>query len=131
MMASNVYITDSDWHDTYNRIAMGTALPVKVEDNVWIGDSAIVCKGVCLGRNSIVGAGAVVTKSIPENTIAAGNPAKIVKTLDPSEIIIGREQWFSDPKQLSKDLDRIDREMLRGNSLFHWIRYLLFPRRND
>ena len=131
MMASNVYITDSDWHDTYNRLAMGTALPVKIEDNVWIGDSAIVCKGVCLGRNSIVGAGAVVTKSIPENTIAAGNPAKIVKTLNPSEIIIGREQWFSDPKQLSKDLDRIDRDMLRGNSLFHWIRYLLFPHRND
>ena len=70
------------------------------------------------------------TISLP-GAVAAGNPAKIVKTLNPSEIIIGREQWFSDPKQLSKDLDRIDREMLRGNSLFHWIRYLLFPRRND
>lgn len=131
MMASNVYITDSDWHDTYNRIAMGTASPVAVQDNVWIGDGAIICKGVCLGRNSIVGAGAVVTKSIPENTIAAGNPAKVVKRLDPSEIIVGREQWFSDPKQLSKDLDQIDRKMLRGNSLLHWIRHMLFPRQND
>jgi acetyltransferase-like isoleucine patch superfamily enzyme len=131
MMASNVYITDADWHDTYNRTAMGVALPVKIEDNVWIGDSVIICKGVCLGRNSIVGAGAVVTKSIPENTIAAGNPAKIVKRLNPSEIIIGREQWFSDPKQLAKDLDRIDREMLRGNNLFHWIRHLLFPLNRD
>lgn len=131
MMASNVYITDSDWHDTYNRIAMGVSLPVSIEDNVWIGDSALVCKGVTVGKNSIVGAGAVVTKSIPPNTISAGNPAKIVKTLNPAERITGRAQWFSDPEQLSKDLDRIDREMLRGNSFFHWIRHLLFPHRND
>lgn len=131
MMASNVYITDSDWHDTYNRIAMGEALPVRIEENVWIGDSAIVCKGVTVGKNSIVGAGAVVTKTIPPNTISAGNPAKIVKTLDPAEPVTGRSQWFSDPRQLSTDLDRIDREMLRGNSFLHWIRHLLFPRRNE
>jgi len=131
MMASNVYITDSDWHDTYNRLAMGGKHPVCIEEDVWIGDSAIVCKGVTVGKNSIIGAGAVVTKSVPPNTISAGNPAKIVKTLNPAERITGRSQWFSDPEQLSMDLDTIDRERLRGNTLFHWIRHLLFPRRND
>ncbi len=131
MMASNVYITDSDWHDTYNRLAMGISLPVHIEDNVWIGDGALICKGVTVGKNSIVGAGAVVTKSIPSNTISAGNPAKIVKTLDSAQGITGRAQWFTDPKQLSEDLDRIDREMLRGNSFLHWIRHILYPRQSD
>ena len=50
----------------------------------WIGDSAII-KGVTIGKNSIIGAGAVVTKDVPPNSIFAGNPAKLVKTLDDVE----------------------------------------------
>jgi acetyltransferase-like isoleucine patch superfamily enzyme len=53
-------ITDSDWHDVYNRISIGKTAPIKIEDNVWIGDSVIVCKGVSIGENSIIGADAVV-----------------------------------------------------------------------
>ena len=60
MIASNAYITDSDWHDIYNRISIGKTAPIRIENNVWIGDSAIVCKGVTIGENSIIGAGAVV-----------------------------------------------------------------------
>ncbi len=54
-------------------------LDVVVEDDVWIGSRVIILKGVTIGRGSIVGAGAVVTKSIPPYSIVAGNPAKIVK----------------------------------------------------
>ena len=54
--------------------------PVKIGDNVWIGMNAVILKGVTIGDNSIVAAGAVVTKRIPANTIVAGNPAAVVKT---------------------------------------------------
>ncbi len=127
MLASGVYITDSDWHDIYNRAAIGKSAPVRIEKNVWIGDSAIICKGVSIGENSIVGAGAVVVNDIPANAIAAGNPARIVKKLDPGEKIIPRAQWFSDPAKLSSDLDRFDRALLKDNSTLHWLRNLIHP----
>ena len=56
--------------------------PVKIGDNVWIGMNAVVLKGVTIGENSVVAAGAVVTKSIPPNTIVAGNPATAVKKFE-------------------------------------------------
>jgi len=131
MIANNAYITDCDWHDIYNRIIMGKTAPVRIENNVWIGDSAIVCKGVTIGENSIVGAGAVVVDSIPANCVAAGNPAKIVKQLDVGETFTTRAQFFSEPDKLVQGFDQIDKELLRKNSLLHWLRYLLFPSRGD
>jgi len=131
MLASSVYITDADWHDVYNRIAIGKSAPVRIEENVWIGDSAIVCKGVRIGRNSVIGAGAVVVNDVPPNTVAAGNPAKAVKELDPREQMTTRADFYADPAKLFKDLDQFDREMLRSNSLLGWLRYLLFPAKGD
>lgn len=58
------------------------AAPIIVRDNVFIGMRAIILKGVEIGENSIVGAGAVVTKSVPPNSIVGGNPAKIISTTD-------------------------------------------------
>lgn len=131
MIASGVYITDCDWHDVYNRIATGKTAPVCIRENVWIGDRAIVCKGVTVGENSIVGAGAVVVHDIPPDTIAAGNPAKPVKRLDRSEKMVKRSQWFADPERLSKEIDRLDREMLDGNTLLGWLRYLVAPKHGE
>ncbi|AOY60334.1 MULTISPECIES: acyltransferase [Desulfococcus] len=131
MFASGVYITDSDWHGIYNRAAMGTGAPVVIEENAWIGDQAIICKGVTVGQNSIVGAGAVVTRDVPPNVVAAGNPARVVKTLDADEKMVTRSQWLSDPAKISRDFDRIDRDLLRDNTFSGWIRYLLFPKRKD
>jgi maltose O-acetyltransferase len=53
--------------------------PVIIEDDVWIGARAIVLPGVQIGRSSIIGAGAVVTKSVPAFSLAAGNPARVVR----------------------------------------------------
>jgi acetyltransferase-like isoleucine patch superfamily enzyme len=131
MIASHAYITDCDWHDVYDRVSMGKSDPIRIEPNVWIGDSAIICKGVHLGTNSIVGAGAVVVDDIPANTIAAGNPARVVKTLDPQRPITTRKDWYADPASLFSDIERLDKEMLRGNTLRRWIRSLLFPSRGD
>jgi acetyltransferase-like isoleucine patch superfamily enzyme len=56
--------------------------PVIIEDNVWIGINCIILKGVKIGKNSAIAAGSVVTRSIPANCLAAGNPARVVKTFD-------------------------------------------------
>lgn len=55
--------------------------PVVIEDNVFIGARSIILKGVTIGENSIVGAGSVVTRSIPSNQIWGGNPAKFIRNL--------------------------------------------------
>lgn len=54
--------------------------PIIIGENVWIGENVRICKGVSIGNNAVIGACSVVTKDVPENAIAAGNPAKIVKT---------------------------------------------------
>jgi acetyltransferase-like isoleucine patch superfamily enzyme len=58
-----------------------TSKPVIVDDNVWIGESVVVLAGVKIGRCSIIGANVVVTKDVPPYTIAAGNPAEIIKKI--------------------------------------------------
>jgi len=59
-----------------------TGAPVVIEDNVWIGANVTVMPGVTIGRHSVVGAGSVVTRDVPPDTIVAGVPAKVVRKLD-------------------------------------------------
>ncbi|MCP4749323.1 MAG: acyltransferase [Proteobacteria bacterium] len=134
MMANGSYITDADWHGIYDRLLpVGQTAPVVLKENVWIGDCATVCKGVTIGENSIVGAGAVVTSDVPPNSVAAGNPARVVKTLDPDANggFVKREKMFADADQLFKYMDDFDRNNLKSNSTFGWLRTILFPRRGD
>ncbi len=100
LISWNVGIADSDFHplapaqriidahalapffkDRPPRPPIRTA-PVIISDNVWIGMNAVILKGVTIGENSVVAAGAVVTKSVPPNVVVAGNPAVITKQLD-------------------------------------------------
>ena len=62
------------------------ARPVVLRDNVWIGFDAIILPGVTIGEGSIVGARSVVTHDVPPYTIAAGNPARVIRALAPSEV---------------------------------------------
>lgn len=55
---------------------------ITIEDNVFIGARSLIMPGVTVGKNSIVAAGSIVTKSVPESSIVAGNPAKVISTLD-------------------------------------------------
>lgn len=74
---ANTMITDTDWHTDDPRT--GEDMPVIIDDNVWLGYGVKVLKGVHIGENTLIGACSVVTKDIPANVIAAGNPCKIIK----------------------------------------------------
>ena len=100
LISWNVGVADSDFHplEPAQRLIDAQALapyfknrplrpklktaPVKIADNVWIGMNAIILKGVTIGENSVVAAGSVVTKSVPPNTVVAGNPAVVVKQFE-------------------------------------------------
>ncbi len=59
------------------------ARPIAIGDNVWLGSGAIVLPGVTIGDNTVVGAGAVVTRDLPANVVAVGNPARVIRTIEP------------------------------------------------
>lgn len=63
------------------RAKVEAAKPIAIGDNVWLGGGVIVCPGVSIGENSVVGAGAVVTRNLPPNVVAVGNPARVIRSL--------------------------------------------------
>ena len=58
---------------------------ITIGSNVWIGGSAVVCPGVTIGDNTVIGAGSVVTKDIPSNVVAAGNPCRVIRPITEEE----------------------------------------------
>jgi acetyltransferase-like isoleucine patch superfamily enzyme len=74
-------ITSGHPVDPASRFDGITAAPIRIENNVWIGAGATVLQGVTIGENSVIAAGAVVTHDVPPNTLAAGVPAKVIRTL--------------------------------------------------
>lgn len=82
-----VLITDTDAHPL-DYLARRTSndgtksAPIVIEDDVWVGAHSIILKGVTIGARSIIGAGSVVTKNIPADCVAAGNPCKVIKSIN-------------------------------------------------
>ena len=100
--------------------------------NVWIGESAIVAKGVTIGDNTVIGTGAVVASDLPPDVIAAGNPARVVRKLDPRIGYVTRASLFPDTAR--EELARITYNQhyaLSGNTFSGWLRATLFPRATD
>lgn len=58
------------------------AYPIEIGDNVWIGGSCIILPGLRIGNNTVIGAGSVITKDIPENVVAVGNPCRVIKQIE-------------------------------------------------
>lgn len=84
LIGEGVMIMDYDAHGLHpdeRRTSIGKIQPVKIGENCWIGSRATILSGTSIGKNSIVGAGAVVKGEIPANVVVAGNPAKIVRNL--------------------------------------------------
>jgi len=84
LIGDQVAIFDCDFHEIspFTRMnGVGPIQPVVIGDNVWLGSRVMVLKGVSIGENSVVAAMSVVTKSIPPNSLAAGNPAKVIRSI--------------------------------------------------
>jgi acetyltransferase-like isoleucine patch superfamily enzyme len=90
LLGANVMIVDTDFHPLaaegrrYNHHpdCIGTA-EVVLESNVFVGANSIILKGVRIGENSVIGAGSVVARDVPANSIAAGNPCRVIRPLKP------------------------------------------------
>lgn len=84
MLGPNVQIYTATHPLEYNARNSGLEYgkPITIGKNVWIGGNATLCPGVTIGDNVVIGAGSVVTKSFPDDVFIAGNPAKIIKTIN-------------------------------------------------
>ena len=84
LIGVNCAIIDNDGHNLEVNKRNDNELKseaILIEENVFLGDDVTILKGVTIGRNSVIGNGSIVTKSIPENVIAAGNPAQVIRNL--------------------------------------------------
>ncbi|EGP4801921.1 chorismate mutase [Enterococcus faecium] len=107
MFAPNVqlYTATHPLHPVKRNSGLEYAKPIKIGDNVWLGGGVIITPGVTLGNNVVVGAGSVVTKSFPDNVVIAGNPARIIKTVE-------EEPLEESLETLRQKIDTIDRELV-------------------
>jgi maltose O-acetyltransferase len=80
--AVQVYTATHPMSASERRTGSEFALPVKVGSDVWVGGGAIICPGVRIGSRSVIGAGSVVTRDIPVDVFASGNPCRIIRQLD-------------------------------------------------
>ncbi|WP_370980693.1 DapH/DapD/GlmU-related protein [Agaribacterium sp. ZY112] len=132
MIAADTYISDSDWHGSYNRTRpFRCSAAVNIADNVWIGTRAIINKGVSIGENSIVAAGAVVTNDVEENTVVGGNPAKVIKLLKPNKRRITRAFLFEQASDYCDQQHELQRYLLKQNSSWKWLRSIFAPSPRD
>lgn len=84
LVGANVIITDTDWHSLKikeRRSGEPKTAHTIIENNVFIGVNSIILKGSHIGENSVIGAGSIVSGTIPANVVAAGNPCRILKTI--------------------------------------------------
>ena len=84
LFGPNVQIYTATHPLNYRERASGLeyAKPITIGEDVWVGGSAVICPGVTIGDRSVIGAGSVVTKDIPANVLAAGNPCKVIRSLE-------------------------------------------------
>lgn len=75
----------SDFKERQTAFFTAYALPIEIKDNVWIGGGSIILGGVTIGENSVIGAGSVVNRSIPENCVAVGNPCRVIRRFSTDE----------------------------------------------
>ena len=82
-IAGNVSLLTNN-HDPYDRMIL-PCKPILIKKGAWIGANVVVLRGISIGKHAIVGAGSVVTKDVPDYAVVAGNPAKVIKMLDPEK----------------------------------------------
>ncbi len=77
-----IYTATHPLKSTERRSGLEFGKPIEIGDDVWVGGGAIICPGVKIGARSVIGAGSVVTRDIPEAVIAAGNPCRVIRAVE-------------------------------------------------
>ena len=90
----SIYTAGHPLHPESRNSGYEYGIPVSIGDNVWIGGSCVVLPGVKIGNNVVIGAGSVVTKDIPDNVCAAGNPCKVIREITDED----KPYYFKDRK---------------------------------
>lgn len=82
LIGANCVVTDFDWHPISRHAENIGSAPIYIEQDAWIGMSCTILKGVHIGKGAVIGANSVVTTSIPDYVIAAGNPARVIRPIE-------------------------------------------------
>lgn len=117
MLAPNVaiYTAGHPIHPDTRNTMYEYGIEVTIGNNVWIGGNTVVCPGVKIGNNCVIGAGSVVTKDIPDWSIAAGNPCKVIRKItDDDRKLYFKDKTFDDESW--EDVLRIWREKEKSNN---------------
>lgn len=88
----SIYTAGHPLHSVSRNSAYEYGIAVTIGDNVWLGGNVVVCPGVTIGSNSVIGAGSVVTRDIPEWCVAAGNPCRVIRKITEED----RKYYFKD-----------------------------------
>lgn len=102
------------------------AKPITVEDNVWIGGSATILGGVTIGKNAIVGAGAVVTKDVEPNTIVVGNPARVLRKITAED-----SKKFQEKLAKQKDINKSEFNKMMAGQWYNAMDYSMLKMRQE
>lgn len=144
MIAAEVNISDCDWHGLYNRTRpFRCSAPVTINENAWIGLRAIIGKGVTIGKHAVVAAGSVVVEDVPDYAVVGGNPAKVIKMLNPKRRMLTREYLFQqEPKNDNRNgkgkeshyesnQAQLQAYLHHDNTYWSWLRSILAPSKKD
>lgn len=98
MFAPNVTVISATHpiHPGLRRKQAQYNLPVAIRDNVWIGAGALILPGITIGENSVIGAGSVVTKDVPANVVAVGNPCRVLREISERDMEYYHKGWTID-----------------------------------
>lgn len=102
------------------------AKPITVEDNVWIGGSATILGGVTIGKNAIVGAGAVVTKDVEPNTIVVGNPARVLRKITAED-----SKKYQEELAKQKDINKSEIDKMMAGQWYNAMDYSMLKLRQE
>lgn len=101
----SLYTAGHPIHPESRKSGYEYGIPIKIGDNVWIGGSCVVLPGVTIGNNVVIGAGSVVTKDIPDNVCAAGNPCRVIREITEED----RPYYYKDRKFDDEVWEKINR----------------------
>lgn len=89
------YTAQHPIHPVQRNRKIEQALPISVGNNVWFGGNCVVLPGVNIGSNTVIGAGSIVTKDIPDNVVAVGNPCRVLRSITDADLLNDEEEFVS------------------------------------